>query len=112
MEVPALDNQDEPRTLLSVTSQPGYASRVSEIVQSIPNAVDEAAAVRLLTEAAHCLGADVAAFASFTRDDGSHESYRFLLACDASWCHEYERGCCIFGWKNDTYHPSEPSKSC
>ena len=91
MEVPALDNRDEPRTLLSVTSEPGYAGRVSEIVQSIPKAEDEAAALRLLSEAAHCLGADVAAFASFTRDDGSHESYRFLLACDASWCHEYEK---------------------
>ncbi|MCW5658811.1 MAG: autoinducer binding domain-containing protein [Burkholderiaceae bacterium] len=57
----------------------------------IPQALGEAAALELLSEGAKRLGAEVAAFVSFVRDDGSHESYRFLLACDPVWCHEYER---------------------
>jgi DNA-binding CsgD family transcriptional regulator len=94
-------------------SQPDYARRVGETVSRIPAAADEVEALRLLEEAAHHLGADVAAFGSFVRDDGSHESYRFLLACDPVWCHEYER----HGWySNDPWlayalQHSEPVRS-
>lgn len=89
--MPSLENHAEPATLLALTSQADYASRVSQIVQQVPAAADEAQALGLLAEAAHHLGADVAAFVSFIRDDGSHESYRFLLACDPVWCYEYEK---------------------
>src|SRR5574337_218863 len=78
-------------SLAAVTSAPGYAGAVSEVVQAIGAAEDEMQAVRLLREAAHRLGAETAAFVSFVRDDGSHESFRFLLACDPVWCHEYQR---------------------
>lgn len=81
----------ETATLQQLTAAVDYARRVSEIVQMVPAAVDEVEAVGLLFDAAQRLGADVAAFGSFVRDDGSHESYRFLLACDAVWCHEYEK---------------------
>lgn len=79
------------RALAAVTSAPGYASRVSEVVQQIAQAKDEMSVLGLLAEAAVRLGADAAAFVSFIRDDGSHASYRFLLACDSVWCREYER---------------------
>jgi len=81
----------DPATLLALTSQPDYFAQVSEVVQRVPGAGDEAETLGLLAEAAHRLGADAAAFVSFIRDDGSHESYRFLLACDPVWCREYER---------------------
>lgn len=77
--------------LADITRQYDYAGRVSAVVQDIAAAQDEAEAVRLLAVAARRLGADAAAFVSFVRDDGSHESYRFLLACDPVWCHEYQR---------------------
>jgi hypothetical protein len=79
----------ESATLVALTSRADYAGRVSEIVQHVPYASDEAEALNLLAEAARRMGAEVAAFVSFVRDDGAHESYRFLLACDAVWCHEY-----------------------
>ena len=37
------------------------------------------------------MGAEVAIFASFIRDDESCRSYRLLLACDPAWFKEYER---------------------
>ena len=52
---------------------------------------DESQAVKVLSDAATLIGADAAAFVSFVRDDGSHESFRFLLACDPVWCLEYEQ---------------------
>lgn len=78
------------RTLLELTSAPDYASRVAEVVQKIPAAVHQFDALGLLAEAIRRIGADTAAFATFARDDGSHESFRFLLACDPVWCHEYQ----------------------
>ncbi|MEJ8838120.1 helix-turn-helix transcriptional regulator [Ramlibacter sp. AN1133] len=81
----------ELRSLAHLTSRPDYFGRVSAVVQRLAGAVDEAEALALLKNAAHCMGADSAAFGSFIRDDPSHESYRFLLACDPVWCLEYGR---------------------
>lgn len=78
-------------TLLTRTSAPDYAGRVSEIVQRITTAADGASALDLLKEATRRLGGEVAAFGSFIRDEPARESYRFLLACDAGWCCEYEQ---------------------
>jgi hypothetical protein len=89
--MPSLEQPAVPATLLALTSRADYASRVSQIVQQVPGAADEVRALELLAEAAHRLGADVAAFVSFIRDDGAHESYRFLLACHPFWCGEYEK---------------------
>jgi DNA-binding NarL/FixJ family response regulator len=76
--------------LQALTSRPDYASRVNDVVEQIADAADEIEAVELLSEATRRLGADVAAFATFIPGDGSDDSYRFLLACDALWCIEYE----------------------
>jgi len=78
-------------SLHDLTAQPDYAARVSEIVQKVASAADAAEALALLKQAAQLMGADSAAFGSFIRDDPSHESYRFLLACDPVWCLEYGR---------------------
>lgn len=84
-------SRSEPQSLALVTAAADYAARASTAVQSIAKATDEAEALELLTQAAASLGADSAVFVSFVRDDGSHESFRFLLACEAVWCHEYQR---------------------
>jgi hypothetical protein len=77
--------------LAEATADGRYCARVTEVVQRIATAQNEAAALELLREATHRMGADVAAFISFVHDDPSHESYRFLLACDPSYCAEYEQ---------------------
>ena len=99
-------------TLHELTCDPGYTTGVSEVVQKIPSAIDEIEAVGLLAEASRRLGADVAAFGSFVRDDGSHESYRFLLACDAIWCHEYEKRASYAQdpWLAYAMHNSRPAR--
>jgi DNA-binding CsgD family transcriptional regulator len=84
---------------------------VSEITQRVPQAADEAEALELLKEAACRMGADSAAFGSFVRDDPSHESYRFLLACDPVWCLEYSRRVWYAHdpWLNYALRNSEPT---
>lgn len=99
--------------LEAVVADPAYSARVLAVVQRIGAAADEHAAVALLEEAAYALGADVAAFASFVRDDGDFESYRFLLACDPVWCLEYEQGA-WYGqdpWLHYAAHHSEPIRA-
>ena len=77
--------------LADITSAPGYPGAVSTLIQAVGSAADEACAVTILDQAARQMGAESSAFVSFVRDDGSHESFRFLLACDPVWCHEYQR---------------------
>jgi Autoinducer binding domain len=76
-------------SLHEVTTTADFAGRVSELVQRVTQAADEEAACALLWQATQVFGAHACAFASFVRDDDSYESYRFLLACDPCWCHEY-----------------------
>lgn len=76
--------------LHAITSNPAYFGQVGEVIQQIQPASSEADAIDLLERATHLMGAEVSAFVSFIRDDGSRESYRFLLACDPKWCLEYE----------------------
>lgn len=110
---PSSDKGREPRSLAVLTSTPDYFGRVSEVVQKVPTASDEAEAVCLLNEAAQRMGADAAAFVSFIRDDGSHESYRFLLACDPVWCHEYEKHAWYANdpWLSYALNHSEPARA-
>lgn len=84
-------------SLHDLTSSPGYCAQVCTVIQRVRGAQDEAQALSLMREAAACMGATSAAFGSFIRDDPSHESYRFLLACDPVWCLEYGRT----GWYAD-----------
>jgi hypothetical protein len=113
MVLPSSAGGNPNRTLVECTRRPGYADEVLAVVRRLPNISEPADAVSALDETATCLGCDVAAFVSFVRDDGSHESFRFLLACDPTWCHEYERR----GWyANDPWldyalNHSEPRRA-
>ena len=77
----------------------------------LPTAADGAEVASLLAQTASALGADAAAFASFMKDDETYESYRFILACDAAWCLEYESGACFMHdpWWDYARHHSTPT---
>jgi DNA-binding CsgD family transcriptional regulator len=90
MEIVSCPEQPVP-SLGEITSAPGYAGTVSALTEAVAGAQDEAEAVVLLDRTARAMGAESSAFVSFMRDDGSHESFRFMLACDPVWCHEYQR---------------------
>ena len=85
------------KPLAELTLESAYSDKVLETIRLLAQAADEAQAVDVLAAASRLLGTDAAAFVSFVRDDPSHESFRFLLACDPVWCLEYERR----AWYND-----------
>lgn len=70
---------------------PDYAGQLAAIASGLSAAQDEAQALQVLEIVTSSMGLAAAAFVSFVRDDASHESFRFLLACDPVWCFEYER---------------------
>lgn len=79
------------KPLGELSSHAEYAAHVMAAIRRLAQAEDEAQAVDVLVAASDRMGTDAAAFVSFVRDDPSHESFRFLLACDPVWCLEYER---------------------
>ena len=79
------------RSLADRVAEPAYSANAMAAIHKLAQASDEAQAVDVLAAASDRLGTDAAAFVSFIRDDPSHESFRFLLACDPVWCLEYER---------------------
>ena len=58
------------------------------------------------------MGLDASAFVSFIRDDASHDSFRFLLACDPVWCCEYEQKASYLAdpWLTHALSSSEPAR--
>lgn len=78
-------------SLAELAAQPGYSSRVMAVISGLAGSRDEIQALGGLAEASDRMGTDASAFVSFSKDDASHESFRFLLACDPVWCLEYER---------------------
>ncbi|UUX95365.1 autoinducer binding domain-containing protein [Aquabacterium sp. J223] len=99
--------------LVDFTGRADYLSVAGDVIRRVPEAVDETQALALLCEATDRLGADASAFVSFIRDDVSHESYRFLLACDPTWCLEYERRCWYANdpWLAYALRHSEPARA-
>lgn len=79
------------KPLVELAREPDYSDKVLATIRMLDRATDEAQAVDVLATACKQMGTDAAAFVSFVRDDPSHESFRFLLACDPVWCLEYER---------------------
>lgn len=79
------------KPLAELAKEPAYSDKVLTTIRLLARAADEAQAVEILAAACRQMGADAAAFVSFVRDDPSHESFRFLLACDPVWCVEYEQ---------------------
>lgn len=100
-----------PTTLAELASERGYFGRVAEVALRIPRATDGAEAASLLRQAAQALGGNVAAFASIMKDDESCESYRFVLACDPTWCLEYEGLACYMHdpWIEYVKHHTQPA---
>lgn len=90
---------------------PDLLPKFANVASRIPAAADGAEVSTLLAEAVALLGADVGAFASFMRDDEHYTSYRFILACDPTWCLEYENGACYMHdpWISYARHHSEPT---
>ena len=91
VETPSSGRTRKTASLAEAVAAPDYAARASEAIQRILGAADPFEALSLLEQASRRVGADAAAFVSFIRNDPSHESYRFLLACDPVWCLEYEQ---------------------
>lgn len=91
---------DVPRDLAEVTLQDGFADRAVDIIKRVGRAGDGAEVLEVLNSAKRALGAEHAAFVSYVRDDDSKESFRFLLACDPTWCLAYQQQ----GWyANDAW---------
>lgn len=82
---------DAPRRLQEVTGQADFAARALAAIQSVCTAQDEAAVLDALSATAKALGAEMAVFASFIRNQDSKESFRFVCDCDPTWCLEYQR---------------------
>jgi DNA-binding NarL/FixJ family response regulator len=78
-------------SLEEITADPMFFARVNGVAQRIDAAATEADTIDLLREGLDAIGAESGVFSSFIRDDCSHESYRFLMACDPVWCQEYRR---------------------
>ncbi len=80
------------------------------VANRLADAEDAGTVAQLLAESASLLGANSAAFASFVKDDETYASYRFILACDARWCFEYEGGACYLDdpWLEYTRRHAEP----
>lgn len=96
--------------LRAITADVEFYARSAGLAMRVPAAADAGELAGLLAEASTLVGADAAAFASFVKDDESYDSYRFILACDATWCLEYERGACYMHdpWLEYARHHAEP----
>lgn len=81
---------DGARRLEDVVQSPDFAEKALRLIQRIPSAADDGEMLELLRLAKHALGADVAVFVSFIRDDDSRESFRFIVAADPRWCLVYQ----------------------
>ena len=96
--------------LSEISKRPEFLAGCADVATRLLNAADAGEVAALLAEAGALLGADAAAFASFVKDDEAYESYRFILACDATWCLEYESGACYMHdpWLQYVRHHAEP----
>lgn len=98
------------RTLSEITKRPEFFADCAKVSLRVSKSADASEVAALLAEAASLLGADSAAFASFIKDDETYESYRFIVACDATWCLEYESGACYMSdpWLDYARRNAEP----
>ena len=96
--------------LREITQSAEFYVRSAALAMSVSKATDAAEVTAVLHDVVSLLDADGAAFASFIKDDESYASYRFILACDATWCLEYENGACYLHdpWLEYARHSAEP----
>jgi len=112
-EVKHCSGSPELQTLGHRTRSSGFFEQCAATALSLRKATDHVEAAVLLDQAARLLGADCAAFASFMAQDHEGESYRFVLACDPTWCMEYEslRLYCDDPWLHYVRENVEPQVS-
>ena len=79
----------ENRDLDACVAAPGFAVGLLETIQAIPVAKAESEVLDLLHAVREALGVEQAVFASFIRDDDSHESFRVMSAAPPQWCLSY-----------------------
>ncbi len=77
------------RDLESVVCGATFAAEILTTIQAISTADTEAEVLDLLFSVRDSLGVEQAVFASFIRDDDSHESFRVMSAASAQWCLNY-----------------------
>jgi hypothetical protein len=101
----------ERRTLTPITKDGEFFGRIADIAMQITSQLKSSEVAAVLAKASELCGADAAAFASFVKDDEACESYRFILACDPTWCLEYERNACYMHdpWWEYARRHSEPT---
>lgn len=98
------------RSLTEITKDTEFFGRVAGLAMRVTGDLDGSEVSAVLAEMNSCCGTDAAAFASFIKDDETYESYRFILACDPTWCLEYEGTASYMNdpWLEYTRHHSEP----
>ena len=86
-----------------------FFKRIADLAMRVTREMSSGEVTSILAEVSALCGADAAAFASFVKDDEAYESYRFILACDPTWCLEYESRACYMNdpWLEYTRHHSE-----
>jgi len=97
-------------SLTEITKNPEFFRQVAGLAMRVSGDLDASEVSGLLAEMNSCCGTDAAVFASLIKEDETFESYRFILACDPTWCLEYESTASYMNdpWLEYTRHHSEP----
>lgn len=77
--------------MLSTESSPPNAEAILHAIDQLDEVGERSA--EPLARAVHAMGADVALFISFIREDATRQSYRYVVACDPAWATRYARCC-------------------
>lgn len=97
-------------SLTRILAEPGFFEGIARLAVRLTNELDIGEVCTRLSDAANLYGAEAAAFATFVKEDESFDSYRAVLACDPTWCLEYEQraGYMDDPWLEHSRHSSEP----
>jgi DNA-binding CsgD family transcriptional regulator len=77
------------RSLATTISDSAFIRELGDAINQIPRQTHAAEVTAIVREVAGMLGCNGAVFASFTQGDEDFESYRYIVACAASWCNLY-----------------------
>lgn len=77
------------RSLAQAVSDPGFIHELTEAINQIPHRAHAVEVTAIVKEVARMLGCNGAVFSSFVQRDEDFESYRYIVACAASWCNLY-----------------------
>ena len=83
----------QPRSLADAASSTEYLASAARAIDEMRSCGDRGEAAQLLGNAAARLGAEVALMMSVMQETESQLAHHLVLACDPTWCFEYERVC-------------------